>query len=119
MDPRTDEGRRIMALGHLHMVEAATRTATAKTMLHILDNHRRDITLEEITDAMHAEVVSRLATFLDEPTLHRIARDTWGDRTVDVNSTGGHVVWVPADDTLFITTRDLVCRVIAPMVVKA
>lgn len=138
MDLRTDEERRQAALNILSMVEARTRTATAKTLLNILGNYRRDITPEDahdfayalwaefagdggrtITDDMHAEVIAHLIPFLDEPTLHRIARDTFGDRPVDTNGGSGHVVWVPSDGVLFVTGLDMLTRVYAPMVVDA
>lgn len=138
MDPRTDEERRQAALNILTMVEARTRTATAKTLLGILSNYTRDITPEDahdrayafwaefagdggrtLTDEMHAEVIARLVPFLDEPTLHRIARDTFGDRAVDTNGGSGHVQWVPSDGVLFVTGLDMLTRVYAPMVVDA
>lgn len=138
MEIRTAEERRQSALRLLNMVEARTRTATAKTLLHILDNHRRDITPEDahdfayaiwaefagdggrtITDEMHAEVIARLVTFLDEPTLHRIARDTFADRPIDTNGGSGHIVWIPSDKVLFVTGLDNLTRVYSPMVVDA
>lgn len=138
MDTRTAEERRQATLNILDMVEARTRTATAKTLLHILAIHRRDITPEDahntayaywaefvgdggrnLTDEMHAEVLARLITFLDEATIHRIARDTFGDRPVDTNGGSGHVQWIPSDDTLFITGVDMLTRIYCPMAVGA
>ncbi len=124
MDRITDEGRRIMALATLRLTEARARAAGARLMLDQLRARRHDLTTADAHDFacelwaefqgvdgraldmpidLQAGVFAQTALFLDEPTVLRLARETWGDTDLDITCGLDSVVWMPADDVVIAT----------------
>lgn len=123
-----DEGQRIIALARLRLTEARARAAVARMLLGQLRQCAQQITTADAHDYayavwaefcgetareigmpldLQAGVFAQAAPFLDEPTIFRIARETWGEGDMEVQCGLDRVVWMPADDLLIVTAGHL------------
>lgn len=120
-----DQNRdRLHALAHLRLIEARARATIARFLVAQLHDASRQITPPDAHDfayavwaefrgdgGRHAEtpptlvagVFAQVAPFLDETTIMRIARETWGDRDIELHDGPDRIVWMPADDLLIVT----------------
>lgn len=119
-----DEVDRVRALKLLTFSEARARAGVARLLIGQLRAVARRITTADAHDfayAVWAEfrgdggrhattpphlvagVFAQVAPFLDETTLMRMARETWGERDVELHDGADRIVWMPADDMLIVT----------------
>ncbi|GAA3009320.1 hypothetical protein [Microbacterium aurantiacum] len=120
-----DEGRRIMALAALRLTQARARAAVARMLLDQLRQRSRHLTsadahdfayavwaeflgddgrAEDMPIELQASVFAKVAPWLDEETMIRLARERWGDLGLETGCGLDRVIWMPADELLIITT---------------
>lgn len=124
-DYTTDEDReRFEALATLRLTEARARAILARRLIAQLRAVSRQVTVADAHDFAYgvwaefrgdggrhhetpptlvAGVFAQVAPFLDENTIMRLARETWGDRDVELIDGLDRVVWMPADEMAIIT----------------
>jgi len=121
----TDDDRdRFRALANLRLAEARARAGVARVLIAHLRALSHQITTADAHDyayAVWAEfrgdggrhhetpphlvagVFAQVAPFLDETTIMRLARETWGERDTELHDGPDRIVWMPTDDLLIVT----------------